>query len=104
MNNQTFAAFRRNAITPLIVGGAIIVAVPTFIFCLTRFVYLGAIKELLAPAAQKQLATWRMGGARSLSRPRALMSLTASTKDRWLPASIRQITTVLDRINRRKGI
>ena len=69
MDKQIIAAFRKNAVVPFIVGGAIIVAIPTFIFVLTRFVYVRAIKESLAPAAVKKLDAWREGQAKLASRP-----------------------------------
>jgi hypothetical protein len=103
MGKQIIAAFRKNAVVPFIVGGAIIVAIPTFIFVLTRLVYLRAIKETLTPAAVKKLDAWRKGEVELASRPGALSSLTASVKNGWLPASIRQVTAALDRFNRRKN-
>lgn len=103
MDKQIIAAFRKNAVVPFIVGGAIIVAIPTFIFILTRFVYVRAIKESLAPAAVKKLDAWREGQTKLASRPDAHSSLAASIKIGWLPASIKQVTAVLERLNRRKG-
>ena len=103
MDKQIIAAFRKNAVVPVIIGGAIIVAIPTFIFVVTRFVYVRAIKETLTPAAAKKLDAWRKGQAELASRPDALISLSAFIKNGRLPASIRQVTAVLDRLNRRKG-
>jgi hypothetical protein len=103
VGKQIIAAFRNNAIVPFIVGGAIIVAIPTFIFVLTRLVYLRAIKETLTPAAVKKLDAWRKGQVELASRPDALSSLAASIKNGWLPVSIKQVTAVLDRFNRRKN-
>ena len=45
MEKQIIAAFRKNAVVPFIVGGAIIVAIPTFSFVLARFVYVRAIRN-----------------------------------------------------------
>jgi hypothetical protein len=104
MNNQAIAAFGKYAVVPVIVAGAIIVAIPTFIFVLTRLVYVRAVRESLAPAAAKKLDAWRKGQAELASRPGAMTSLTASIKNEWLPASVRQVTAVLDRLNRRKGV
>lgn len=103
MDKQIIAAFRKNAVVPFIVGGAIIVAIPTFSFVLARFVYVRAIKESLTPAAVKKLDAWRKGQAKFASRPDALSSLATSIKNGWLPASIKQVTAVLERLNRRKG-
>jgi hypothetical protein len=101
MSNQIMAAFRRNAVVPLIVGGAIIVAIPTFVYLLGKLVY-ERVSEILAPAAAKRLDAWRKGQADLVSRPELLSSLTAQVKNEWLPASIRQVTTMLRRLDRRK--
>jgi hypothetical protein len=103
MEKQLIAAFRKNAVVPFIIGGAIIVAVPTFIFLLIRLVCVRAIKDTLAPAAVKQLDAWRSGQVKLASRPGAVSSLTASIKNEWLPASVRQVTAALGHLNRRKG-
>lgn len=103
MNKQTIAAFRTIAIAPVIAGGAIIVAIPVFIFLLTRLVYVRAIKDTLAPAAAKKLAAWRKGQVEFASRPDALSSLTAYING-WLPVSIRKATAVLRRLDHRKHV
>jgi hypothetical protein len=101
MENQIIAGFRKKAVVPCIVGGAIVVAIPIFIFVLTRFVYVLAVKEALAPAAAKKLAVWRNGRAELASRRDHSSSLTGYMNG-WLPPSIRQVSVVLQRLNRRK--
>lgn len=101
MNDQTIAAFRKNAVVPFIVVGGAIVAIPIFLFLLTRLVYVRGIQELLTPAAVRKLDAWRKGQSGPASHPDALSS---SFKNGCLPASIKQVTAVLDRLNRRKSV
>ena len=104
MNNQIIDVVRKKQIVvAFIVAGAIVIAIPIFIFGLTRFVYVLGIKETLAPSALKKLDAWRKGEAELKSRLVAPTSPDAGRKNRWLLAPLRQITTILDGINRGKG-
>jgi hypothetical protein len=100
MNNQTIAAFKKNAVIPFIVVGGAIAAIPIFLFLLARLAYVRAIKESLTPAAVRKLDAWRKGQAELASRPDVLSSFF---KNGWLPASIKRVTAALDRLDRRKG-
>ncbi|HEY7229088.1 MAG TPA: hypothetical protein VH558_01820 [Pseudolabrys sp.] len=103
MYKQIIAAFRKSAVVPLIVGGAIVVAIPTFIFVLIRFVYTLVIRDSLTPAAVKKLDAWRKGQAEFTSLS-SMAAFTKNAKKEWLPAAVQQITIALGRLNRRKGV